>query len=101
MIQDMLTIEFSQSCPFLYPCSYYGKRSAEAEPAPYRGYYGGYYGGYGGYRGGYGYYGKRSAEGEAKPDPKADPSVLYYTYPYSYAYPATYAYTGYPYVYYG
>ena len=69
--------------------SYYGKRSADAEPAPYYGY---------GYRG---YYGKRSADAEPKAepkaDPKADPSVLYTAY----AYPAYYSYAAYPYVYYG
>merc|ERR1711964_140561 len=78
---------------------YYGKRSADAEPAPAAdakaeadpwygyyghgyglGYYGGYYGGHYGYPY-YGYYGKRFADAEAAPAPKADakadPYLLY------------------------
>ena len=64
--------------------SYYGKRSADAEPeaapAPYRGRYG--YGGYRGGRGRYGYYGKRSAEPEAAPQYYGyyTPYVGYYGY---------------------
>merc|ERR1711875_78599 len=94
---------------------YYGKRSAEAEPAPaadakaeadpwygyyghgyglgyYRGYYGGHYGYpyYGGYYGGYPYYyyGKRSADAEPAADAKADPWYGYYGLAhYGYGYP--------------
>merc|ERR1711936_685507 len=101
-------------CPGCY--GYYGKRSADAEPAPtaaadpnadpdawyghygygYRGYgYGGYYRPYGYY----GYYGKRSAEPEptaaAEPKANADP---WYGYGYR-----GYGYGGYyrPHGYYG
>merc|ERR1712055_271532 len=98
--------------------SYYGKRSAAAEPAPapaadakaeadpWYGYYGhgyglGYYGRYyGGYYGHYGYpyayYGKRSADAEAVADPKADPYLLYGGY-----YGHGLGYYGYGYPYYG
>merc|ERR1711974_33975 len=92
---------------------YYGKRSADAEPAPAAdakaapaadakadpylvyshyglgGYYGGYYGGYPYY----GYYGKRSADAEPSPAPtadaKADPWYGYYggLAHYGYGYP--------------
>merc|ERR1711931_5858 len=87
---------------------FYGKRSAEAEPAPdadakaeadpWYGYYGhgyglgyyrGYYGGHYGYPY-YGYYGKRSADAEAEPaaDAKADPWYGYYGLAhYGYGYP--------------
>merc|ERR1711973_190630 len=101
---------------------YYGKRSADAEPAPAAdakaeadpwygyyghgyglGYYGGYYGGHYGYPY-YGYYGKRSADAEAAPaadaeaspaptaDAKADPWYGYY---------GGLAHYGYGYPYYG
>merc|ERR1711872_721645 len=64
---------------------WYGKRSADAEPAPnadakaepWYGYYGWpHYGGY--------YYGKRSADAESAPnaDAKADPWYGYYGWPY-------------------
>merc|ERR1711862_828698 len=85
---------------------YYGKRSAEAEPAPaadakaeadpWYGYYGhgyglgyyrGYYGGHYGYPY-YGYYGKRSADAEPAADAKADPWYGYYGLAhYGYGYP--------------
>merc|ERR1711915_256077 len=68
---------------------YYGKRSAEAEPAAeakadpyylYHGYYpyhglSYYHGAVGGY-----YYGKRSAEAEPAAEAKADPFYLYHGY---------------------
>merc|ERR1712037_36653 len=92
-----------------YASTYYGKRSADAEPKAeadpallYNAYgyglpYAGAYGAYGGYRtygaypyanGGYSY-GKRSAE--AEPEAEADPAVLYSTA--SIASPLTTAYT--------
>jgi len=98
---------------------YYGKRSAEAEPAPdadakaeadpWYGYYGhgyglgyyrGYYGGHYGYPY-YGYYGKRSADAEAAPaaDAKADPYLVYGHYGLGGYYGGYYG--GYPYYYYG
>merc|ERR1712051_772811 len=93
-----------------YASTYYGKRSADAEPKAeadpallYNAYgyglpYAGAYGAYGGYRtyGAYPYangagysYGKRSAE--AEPEAEADPAVLYSTA--SIASPLTTAYT--------
>merc|ERR1711974_328644 len=66
---------------YRYGGYYYGKRSAEAEPAPaptadakaeadpWLGYYGYGLGYYGGLYGHYGYYGKRSAEAEPAPAP--------------------------------
>merc|ERR1711862_495994 len=101
----------------VYPYSYYGKRSADAEPEadaeadpallyssygyPYAGVYGGYraYGAYPatygyGYRTyaayPYSYYGKRSADAE----PEADPALLYTTS--NVVSPLTTAYTGLP-----
>merc|ERR1711934_24610 len=92
-----------------YASTYYGKRSADAEPKAeadpallYNAYgyglpYAGAYGAYGGYRtygaypyayGGYSY-GKRSAE--AEPEAEADPALLYSTA--SIASPLTTAYT--------
>merc|ERR1711964_590279 len=86
---------------------YYGKRSADAEPAPaadakaeadpWCRYYGGHYGyPY------YGYYGKRSADAEAAPaaDAKADPYLVYSHYGLGGYYGGYYG--GYPYYgYYG
>merc|ERR1712168_1650177 len=93
---------------------YYGKRSAEAEPAPAAdakaeadpwygyyghgyglGYYGRYYGGHYGYPY-YGYYGKRSADAEAAPAPKADAKADPY-----YGYYGGLSHYGYGYPYYG
>merc|ERR1711910_304701 len=90
-----------------YGYRYYGKRSADAEPAaeaaanpeaeadPWYGYYG------------YGYYGKRAADAEPTADasadasPEADPWYGYYGYgyrPYGYGY---YGYRPYGYAYWG
>jgi len=103
-----------------YPYSYYGKRSADAQPEaeadaeadpallygsygyPYAGVYGGYraYGAYPatygyGYRTygayPYSYYGKRSADAEPEADAEADPALLYSTS--SVVAPLTTAYT--------
>merc|ERR1719225_836004 len=111
--------------PFAYsytPYTYYGKRSADAEPTadaepaadakadPWLAYGYGYHPysyGYAGYRGYYGYpyayYGKRSADAEptADAEPKADPWLTYSYYghyPYTYGY-AHHGYYGYPYSY--